>query len=175
MGEILSVFMLGLSSGVVLFLLATGLTLTMGLMRVINLAHGALYMIGGYVGLSVACYAHNYWVGVLAGATVAGLIGLILEVGFLRRLYGHPTSQVLLTIGFIYIIQNVTQWIWGSYPNAQLVPGIFSGSLPIGSVDIPVFRLVVIGFGMIMAVVLGSFRTRLASEPLFARAWTIGR
>jgi branched-chain amino acid transport system permease protein len=154
MGEILSVFMFGLSFGVVLFLLAAGLTLTMGLMRVINLAHGALYMIGGYVGLSVAGHAHNYWVGVLAGAVCAGLIGLLLEVGFLRRLYRHPTSQVLLTIGFIYIIQNVTMWIWGSYPSAQLAPSIFSGSLPIGSVDIPVFRVVIIGFGLVMALLL---------------------
>jgi len=154
MGEVLSVFMFGLSFGVVLFLLAAGLTLTMGLMRVINLAHGALYMVGGYVGLSVAGYAHNYWVGVLAGAVCAGLIGLLLEVGFLRRLYGHPTSQVLLTIGFIYIIQNVTMWIWGSYPSAQVTPDIFSGSLPIGSVNIPVFRLVIIVFGLIMALLL---------------------
>lgn len=154
MGEILSVFIFGLSFGIVLFLLAAGLTLTMGLMRVINLAHGALYMVGGYVGLSVAGHAHNYWVGVLAGAACAGLIGLVLEVGFLRRLYGHPTSQVLLTIGFIYIIQNVAMWIWGSYPLAQLVPSVFSGSLPIGSVDIPVFRLIVIVFGLVMAVLL---------------------
>ena len=105
-GRVLSVFMFGLSFGLVLFLLAAGLTLTMGLMRIINLAHGALYMMGGYVGLSVAGYAHNYWVGVLAGAVCAGLIGLLLEIGFLRRLYGHPTSQVLLTIGFIYIYQR---------------------------------------------------------------------
>lgn len=111
-------------------------------------------MVGGYVGLSVAGYADNYWVGVLAGAVCAGLIGLLLEVGFLRRLYGQSTSQVLLTIGFIYIISNLTMWIWGTYPSAQRVPEVFSGALPIGSVHIPVFRLFIIGFGLVMAVLL---------------------
>jgi len=154
MGDLISVFVFGLSLGMILFLLAAGLTLTMGLMRIINLAHGALYMVGGYVGLSVAAHAHNFWVGVLAGAAIAGAIGLLLETVFLRRLYGQPTSQVLLTIGFIYIIVGSIRNIWGGYPSGQLVPGLLSGSVPIGSVNIPVFKLFIIGFGLVMAVLL---------------------
>jgi branched-chain amino acid transport system permease protein len=154
MGEILSVFVQGLSTGTVYFLLAAGLTLTMGLMRVVNLAHGALYMMGGYVGLAVAARTHNYWAGILVAAVCVGLIGLVLETVFLRRLYGQETSQVLLTIGFIYIFRDVATWIWGSLPFAQLVPGVFSGSVQIGNVKIEIFRLVVIGFGLLMALAL---------------------
>ena len=121
MDKVLSVFVIGLSYGMVLFLVATGLSLTMGLMRIVNMAHGALYMVGGYVGLWVAMET-NFWLGALAGAAAAGLIGLVLEVGFLRRLYKREDGQVLLTIGFIYIITNVVQWIWGSYPKAGAVP-----------------------------------------------------
>jgi branched-chain amino acid transport system permease protein len=151
MGDILSVFVQGLSTGTVYFLLAAGLTLTMGLMRIVNLAHGALYMMGGYIGLAVAGRTHNYWAGILVAAACVGLIGLVLETAFLRRLYGQATSQVLLTIGFIYILRDVATWIWGSLPFAQRVPGVFSGSVQVGNVKLEVFRLVVIAFGLLMA------------------------
>jgi branched-chain amino acid transport system permease protein len=154
MGNIVSVFVQGLSLGFILFLLAAGLTLTMGLMRIINLAHGALYMVGGYVALYVASHVHNFWGGMVAGAVCAGIIGLFLETVFLRHLYGQPTRQVLLTIGFIYILVGVTRRIWGGFPNGQLVPKLLSGSVHIGSVGIPEFKLFIIGFGLVMAVLL---------------------
>jgi len=154
MGEVLSVFMIGLSFGLILFLLAAGLSLTMGLMRIINMAHGAMYLFAAYLGVAVVKYTHNWLLGLLAGAVCAGLIGLILEVGFLRRLYKQEGSQVLLTIGFIYILTNLAQWIWGTLPLSGPVPEILSFSVPVGSVELPVFRLFVIGFGLVMAVLL---------------------
>jgi len=89
-------FLIGISLGFILFLLATGLTLTMGLMRIVNLAHGALYMIGGYAGLAVAKLTGNFVLGVLGGGVCAGLLGLIMETGFLRRLYKRELDQVCL-------------------------------------------------------------------------------
>jgi branched-chain amino acid transport system permease protein len=160
MGTALSVFVFGLSFGLILFLLAAGLSLTMGLMRILNLAHGALYMFGGFVGLAVAKYAHNYWAGLVAGAVCAGVMGLLLEMGFLRRLYKQEASQVLLTIGFIYVLINVAQWIWGTYPLSGIVPGVFSGSVPIGNVTVPVFRFFIIGVGLLMAALLWLFQAR---------------
>jgi branched-chain amino acid transport system permease protein len=160
MGTVLSVFVIGMSFGLILFLLAAGLSLTMGLMRIINMAHGALYMFGGFVGLAVAKYTHNYWAGLVAGAVCAGVMGLLLEIGFLRRLYKQEASQVLLTIGFIYILINVAQWIWGTYPLSGIVPGVLSGSVPIGSVTIPGFRFFIIGVGLIMAALLWLFQER---------------
>ena len=165
MDTLLSVFVLGLSFGLILFLLASGMTLTMGLMRIVNMAHGALYMVGGYVGIATANATHNFWIGLVTGAIVAGLIGLGLEAGFLRRLYNDEASQVLLTIGFIYILQNLTQWIWGTYPFGASIPPLLSSALNVGSVTIPVYRFFLIGFGLVMAVLLWWFqdRTRVGS------------
>src|SRR4030043_1951541 len=123
--------LLGISFGFILFLLGTGLSLTMGLMRIVNLAHGALYMIGAYVGVTVAQLAHNFLLGILAGGVTAGLIGLLIEMGFLRRLYRRELDQVLLTIGFVYILTNAAQWIWGPIPKSEIVPDILTGSLSI--------------------------------------------
>ena len=156
----INVFVIGISYGLILFLIAAGLSLTMGLMRIVNMAHGALYMIGGFVGLAAAKYSGNYLVGVLAGAVCTGLIGLVLEVGFLRRLYKQEASQVLLTIGFIYILMNVAQWIWGTYPAGITVPKILSGSISLGNSGLPVFRLFIIGFGALMAILLWLFQDR---------------
>ena len=160
MATALSVFIFGISFGLILFLLAAGLSLTMGLMRILNLAHGALYMFGGFVGLAVAQFAHSYWAGLVAGAVCTGVMGLLLEMGFLRRLYKQEASQVLLTIGFIYILINVAQWIWGTFPLSGIVPEIFSGSVPIGNVTIPVFRFFIIGVGLLMAAALWLFQAR---------------
>jgi branched-chain amino acid transport system permease protein len=159
MDKVLSVFVIGLSYGLVLFLVATGLSLTMGLMRIVNMAHGALYMFGGYVGLWVAKQS-NFWFGALAAAAACGLIGLVLEMGFLRKLYKREESQVLLTIGFIYILMDAAQWIWTSYPMAGPVPSILSGSVQVGSSAIPTYRLFLIGFGLLMAVLLWLFQDK---------------
>ena len=154
MGEILSVFTLGISFGLILFLLAAGLSLTMGLMRIINMAHGALFMVAAYLGVWVNNHIHNWVAGVIAGALCAGVAGLLLEVGFLRRLYKQEASQVLLTIGFIYILQNLAQWVWGTLPMSAPVPKVLSGSVPLGTIDLPIFRFFIIGFGLLMAALL---------------------
>ena len=160
MSTFIVVFLFGLSYGMILFLLATGLSLTMGLMRIVNMAHGALYMVGAYAGIAAAKYTGNFFVGLLVGAACAGLIGLLLEIVFLRRLFQQEQSQVLLTIGFIYIISNITQWIWGAYPLSGIVPEVFSGSIPIGNITFPVYRFFIIGFGLIMALSLWLFQEK---------------
>jgi branched-chain amino acid transport system permease protein len=92
---------------------------------------------------------------VIAGGALAAVLGLMLEIGFLRRLYKHPTDQVLLTIGFIHIIENISHWIWGGFPVGVPVPGLFYGSsVVLGNVGIPAFRFFIIGFGILMAVLL---------------------
>ncbi|NTV89481.1 MAG: ABC transporter permease [Clostridiales bacterium] len=160
MDNILSLFVLGLSFGLTYFLLATGLTLTMGLMRVVNMSHGALYMIAGYLGVAVYTQTNNWMLAVVSGAALAGLLGLLLEVVFLRRLYEQPANQVLLTIGFINIINNIAQWIWGGFPKIAPVPESLSGAIQVGSVTIPVFRFIIIGFGILMAVLLWLLQDR---------------
>ncbi len=160
MDTLLLVFLFGISFGLILFLLAAGLSLTMGLMRIVNMAHGALYMVGAYAGLAAAQYTHHFLIGLLAGAVCAGLIGLLLEIAFLRRLFKQEQSQVLLTIGFIYILTNIVHWIWGAFPLGAVVPEVFSGSIPIGDITFPIFRFFLIGFGLVMALLLWLFQEK---------------
>ena len=167
MDVLLANFLIGISFGFILFLLGTGLSLTMGLMRIVNLAHGALYMVGAYAGLSVAKFTENlvgrdlsFVLGVLAGGICAGLLGLIMETGFLHRLYKRELDQVLLTIGFIYILTNLAQWVWGPIPLSGVTPSILSGSIPVGGITLPVFRLAIIGFGLAAAAGLWLFQEK---------------
>ncbi len=160
MANLLTYFLFGISLGFILFLLSAGLSLTMGLMRIVNLAHGALYMFGAYAGLAAAKYLGNFVIGLLVGAVSTGLIGLLLETGFLRRLYKREESQILLTVGFIYVITNSIQWVWGSWPLSGIIPAVFSGSIPLGNITFPVFRFVIIVFGIVMGVLLWLFQEK---------------
>ena len=167
MDVLLANFLIGISFCFILFLLGTGLSLTMGLMRIVNLAHGALYMVGGYTGLYVAGFTEHlvgrdmsFVLGLLAGGICAGGLGLIMETGFLRRLYKRDLDQVLLTIGFIYILTNLVHWVWGPVPMSGVIPSILSGSIPVGRINLPVFRLAIIAFGIVAAIVLWLFQEK---------------
>ena len=153
-------FIIGISYGFILFLLGTGLSLTMGLMKIVNLAHGAIYMVGAYVGLTAARYTRNFLLGMFAGGIASGLLGMLMEVGFLRRLYKRNMDQALLTIGFVYVLINLVQWIWGPLPQSSLVPKALSSSIPIANLKIPVFRLVTIGVGLAAAAGLWFFQEK---------------
>jgi len=99
MDSFLSVFAIGISFGFILFLLGAGLSLTMGLMRIVNMAHGALYMVGAYVGLATAQLSGNFWIGLLSGAICTGLIGLTMEAAQGRELYERaPPPKTLFVI-----------------------------------------------------------------------------
>ncbi len=150
----------GVSFGFVLFILATGMSLTLGLMRVVNLAHGALFMVGGYAGLAVAQLTGNFVLGALTAAFAVGLLGLVLETAFFRRLYKQENAQVLLSIGLIYVLVNLCQWIWGAWPMMVAAPSILSGSVSVGGVTFPVYRLAIIGFGLVAAAALWLFQER---------------
>jgi branched-chain amino acid transport system permease protein len=152
------ILVIGLISGValgsVLFLLATGLSVVLGLMGIINLAHGAIFMAGAYAGVTVATWTGNFLLGILVGGVTSGMIGLVLQRGFLRQLYKRVLEQILVTFGSIYIIVNAIVWIWGTYPKAPFVPSLLSGSVTIGELQFPVYRLVVIFIGVVMCLVL---------------------
>jgi branched-chain amino acid transport system permease protein len=148
----------GVSFGFVLFLIATGLSITMGLMRILNLAHGALFLAGAYIGVSLVKHGANFLLASLLAAIAAGIIGVGMERGFLRRLHEKLSEQVLLTFGFVYVLTNVAQWIWGSTPTIALAP--LSGSIGIGEFSFPVYRLVVVLIGLVMATGLYVFQEK---------------
>jgi branched-chain amino acid transport system permease protein len=157
---LISAFVIGISFGAILFLLGTGLSLTMGLMKIVNLAHGAIYMLGAYVGLTIARLTNDFILGIIGGGIAAGLLGILMEVGFLKRLYKRYSDQALLTIGFVYILINFVQLIWGPLPQSAFIPDVLSGSMMISGMQIPVFRLATIGVGALAAVGLWFFQEK---------------
>ena len=130
-----------------LFLIAAGLSLILGLMGIVNLAHGIIFLVGGFVGLTVAAWTGSFLLAVLTGAIAAGVLGLLIERGFLRLLYKQELEQVLVTFGFVYILTNLILWVWGAWPRAAFVPSYLGGSVPIMGSYFPIHRFAVIAIG----------------------------
>lgn len=145
----------GVSYGMVLFLIASGMSIILGAMGITNLAHGAIYMVGAYVGWTVAVkWGVGFGMGLLVGGAVAGLVGFAIERGLLRRLYKQPNEQVLLTFGFVYILTNLCLWIWGGWPRMPFTAHFLKGSFHIMGRAYPKARVAVILVGLILALCL---------------------
>ena len=142
----------GLSYGALLFLLASGLSLIFGVMRIVNLAHGSYFMLGGYVGLSVVWRTGSYVLALVAGALVLAVVGIVMERVFLRRLPGQTLGQVLMTIGFALIFQDVALLIWGGDPYSIRPPAMLSGVITAGPGRFPIYRI----FIVVIAVAVGA-------------------
>ena len=154
----------GLQLGLMLFLMSAGLTLVFGVMGLINLAHGSLYMIGAFFCAAAAAASGNFWLGLIAGTAAAAAAGALIEVTVLRRLYSRDhLDQVLATYALILILSEVTKIGFGPFPLYLDVPPILSGTVNLGIAHYPLYRLALIGFGL--AVALGLWlliaRTRL--------------
>jgi branched-chain amino acid transport system permease protein len=145
----------GISFGFILFLLSAGLSLIMGVMGIFNLAHGALYMIGAYIGWTIAIrWGLNYLLAILAGGLFAGFVGLAIERVFFRQLYKQYTEQVLLSFGLIFIFTNLTQWIWGPISKAPFATHLLSGSVQFGKWSYPTMRFLIVIIGLVLAPAL---------------------
>lgn len=153
-------FLNGISYGMILFLIASGFSLIFGVMGILNLAHGALYMLGAYLGLTVSRYSGNFFLASLLAAAGVGLVGLMLERVFLARLYKQINEQVLLTLGLVYIFTNVILWVWGPIPRMGVAPAFVSGSVAIGDIFFPTYRFFLILVGLGVAIGLYFFQER---------------
>ena len=149
-------FLNGLQLGVMLFLMSAGLTLVFGIMRVINLAHGSLYMVGAYVAATVANLTGSFLLGLLAALPAAALTGMVMEVVVLRVLYDRDhLDQVLATFGLILFFNELTRIIWGRQPLFMDVPSWLSGTVEIlPGMPYPAYRLAIIGVGGLVAAFL---------------------
>jgi branched-subunit amino acid ABC-type transport system permease component len=166
LSDLLAQALNGLSYGVLLFLLSVGLTLIFGMLDVVNLAHGSFYMLGAYAGLATIAATGNFWLALLAAPVVVGAVGALMERSVLRPLYRRPPlDQVLLTFGFIYVFEDIVKWIWGGTIRSIPPPALFAGSVKIFGGAFPSYRLFVIAFGLVMAVLLWLLieRTRLGA------------
>ncbi|HEV8343808.1 MAG TPA: branched-chain amino acid ABC transporter permease [Candidatus Binatia bacterium] len=150
----------GISFGMLLFLLAAGLSLIYGLMRILNLAHGSYYLLGGYIGLTVVRITGSFVLATLAAPVIVALIGIVMERFFLRRFPKQELPQVLLTFGFLFIFADLALWIWGGNPQTLPKPELFASSIWLGSIVFPSYRLFVIVTGVIIGIVLWWFEER---------------
>lgn len=176
MSAFLAVLFNGIAYGVVLFLMAGGLSLTMGLMGFTNLAHAAFAMFGAYVMVTamnaLATSAGmgpdvSFWIGLVIAAIATAIVAVILELLVFRRIYRAPEiDQVLLTIGVAFMWAAATTYVWGAAPQQVRVPGILQGQLSLGGGDIGVYRLflIVVGGLLIAALVAGIERTTFGAK-----------
>lgn len=155
----------GVQFGVMLFLLAAGLTLIFGIMGVINLAHGSLYMIGAFAMAWVANVSGSFFLAALAGLLAAGVAGVLMEFLVIRRLYARDhLDQVLATFGLILFFNQATVLLFGRQPLFVQIPDFLDGSIEImEGVRYPAYRLAIIAVGLLtaMGLYLLIARTRL--------------
>jgi branched-subunit amino acid ABC-type transport system permease component len=157
----------GLVTSMLLFVMAAGLSLIFGQMNVINLSHGAFYLLGGYIGLTAVRRFDSFWLALLIAPLLVGALGLVIEYFFLRRLYGteRHLDQVLFTFGLALIASDMVQWTWGAYVESVSPPLLLAGQLPVYSLGFPIYRLTIILIGLLLALFLWLFmeRTRLGA------------
>jgi branched-chain amino acid transport system permease protein len=144
----------GVSYGALLFLLAGGLSLIFGMMRIVNMTHGSYYLLGGYVALTTIWRTGYFVLAILAAAVVIALIGIGEWNAFLKRLSGQELGQVLTTMGFALIFQDVALVVWGGDPYTIPVPKLLSGSFQVGGLFFPVYRVFIIGVAVVIALML---------------------
>jgi branched-chain amino acid transport system permease protein len=155
----------GISYGALLFLFASGLSLIFGVMRIINLAHGSYYLMAGYLGLTLMRVKSGYALAILGAAVIIALLGIFMVRVFLRKLSGNDLGQVLITMGFALIFQDVALLIWGGDPFTISVPKALSGSLEVGPLFFPRYRVFIISVAVLIGFGLWLFqaKTRIGS------------
>ncbi|HEY4441033.1 MAG TPA: branched-chain amino acid ABC transporter permease [Candidatus Elarobacter sp.] len=144
----------GLAYGSLLFLIASGLTLVFGLMRIINLAQTAFYLLGAYVGLSLVDHGLNFWLASAGGGLLAMALGLAVYSAFLHRYHADPLTSLLLTLGFALILDDLILATWGGDPHSIRAPYPLDGSLTFGTLVFPVYWLAVIAISLVIAAVM---------------------
>src|SRR5690606_1356989 len=144
----------GLQLGVMLFLMAAGLTLIFGVMGLINLAHGSFYMVGAFACAAVAAWTGSFWIGLVASLAAAAAAGAIVELLVIRRLYGRDhLDQVLATFALILVFSEGTRWLFGSFPLYLNIPPLLSGAVALpGGSQYSLYRLAIIAVGVLVAV-----------------------
>jgi len=144
----------GVSYGALLFLLASGLSLIFGVMRIVNLAHGSFFLLGGYVALTVIWTTGSWLLALPVAALVIAVVGLLMERVFLRPLGFDPLRQVLLSVGFAYLFQQAALDIWGG-DNLDIVPpDMLKESAVVGGFYFPMYRVFMIGMALVMGLIL---------------------
>ncbi len=142
----------GLAEGALIFLMAAGLSIILGLLGVVNFTHGTLFIWGGYVSIWVFGMTGSFIISLVA-AIIAGIgMGLIFERLFIRPVYGNVTAQILITLGLMIIFTDMVRLLWGPNPIPAARPALFDGTWVIGSVIISQYRILLIVVGILVAI-----------------------
>jgi branched-chain amino acid transport system permease protein len=142
----------GLFSAALLFLIASGLTLSFGVMRIVNIAHGSFYMLGVYVAYTVATRTSSLLAGTLVAVIIVGAVGFLMQRLFLRRFASQPLAQMMMTMGFALFFRDAALMIWGGDPFTLTTPAWLNGSMDAGGVVFPWYRLFVIAIAALVGV-----------------------
>jgi branched-chain amino acid transport system permease protein len=143
----------GLQYGVLLFLLAAGLTLVFGLMSFVNLAHGSLYMVGAYAAALAYAASGSFALAVLAAMGAALAVGLLLEVAIVSRLYRRDhLDHVLATFGLVMFFNELVRLVWGPQPLFVQVPEVLAGTVQVFGFNYPSYRFAIIAVGLLVAI-----------------------
>lgn len=131
----------GLSLGAILFLLSSGFSLIFGVMKVVNIAHGSFYMLGGYIGLSAMWWTKDFIFAIFAGALSIAIIGMAIERLFLGRYYLEELPQIMITTAFALIFKDIAFLIWGGDPYSFPIPKVLEGILQFQNIRVTVYRV----------------------------------
>ena len=142
----------GLFSAALLFLIASGLTLSFGVMRIVNIAHGSFYMLGVYVAYTVTSRTQSLLLGVAVAVAVVAAVGYFMQRFFLRRFPSQPLAQMMMTMGFALFFRDAALMIWGGDPFTLTTPAWLNGSMDAGGVVFPWYRLFVIAIAALVGV-----------------------
>lgn len=153
----IGIYLIQATQGVVyamlLFLVASGLTLVLGMMGVLNVAHAAFYMLGAYFAYSVTIHLGSFWLSLLISPLIVGLLGILIERFLLRKTYqGGHQLQLLLTFGVFFILGELVRILWGTIPLPVPVPELLSGDIPFLGIRYPIYRLFILGFSFLVLV-----------------------
>ena len=148
----------GLVYGMLIFMVASGLTLVLGMAGVLNIAHAALYMLGAYFGYFLTKYLGSFWLSLLISPLIVAVLAVGIERFLLRKTYGKGhVPQILLTFGLLYMISEICRMIWGTHPLRLFEPALLTGDIPFMGRTYPLYRLFIIGFSGLMFVGLALF------------------
>jgi branched-chain amino acid transport system permease protein len=162
---IVSIFLMGLASAMLLFLISSGLTLIFGVLGVVNFAHGSLYMLGAYLAYSCMLLLNpmvgSFWLAMAISTIGVGVIGLIVERFLLTRIYATDhIYQLLLTFSLVMIIDGLVKMFWGLDPKSFSEPAFLSGSLNILGRPFPTYAIFIIVAGIVLSILLWAFLTK---------------
>ncbi|MGE0237270.1 MAG: branched-chain amino acid ABC transporter permease [Parvibaculaceae bacterium] len=175
MNEILLQALSGLASAAVLFLVASGFTLVFGALRIVNFAHGSLYMLGAFIAMSLSDYLGpgnwTFWLAVIAAALAVAVVGALIEWLCLRHVYDRAiVIQLLVTFGLVMIIGGFVRGVWGSAPRQTTIPPFLDGGVPLLGHFYPTYSLFLIAVGALTVAVLWFIMNRTSLGRLIRGA-----